>query len=56
MISLFDREAKGLRPFLGKKASFDNQATFEILDWEPTPIETSIRDMAEMICKYYGAN
>jgi dihydroflavonol-4-reductase len=56
MISLFDREAKGLLPFLGKKASFDNQATFEILDWEPTPIETSIRDMAEMICKYYGAN
>lgn len=46
MMGLIDREAKAMRPFLGRKASFDNRATFEFLDWEPTPIESSIVEMA----------
>ena len=48
-MSLFDREVKGMLPFIGKKASFDNKATFEILEWKPTPIETSFMEMAEAI-------
>jgi dihydroflavonol-4-reductase len=50
-MSLFDSEAKGMVPYLGKKASFDNQATFDLLDWKPTPIETSIKEMAEALSK-----
>jgi dihydroflavonol-4-reductase len=49
VMSLFDREVKGMLPFIGKKASFDNKATFEILEWKPTPIETSFMEMAEAI-------
>jgi hypothetical protein len=33
-------------PSLGKKAEFDNRATFDTLEWRPTPMETSIREMA----------
>jgi dihydroflavonol-4-reductase len=50
-MSLFDREAKGMIPFLGQKAFFDNRATFEVLDWKPTPIENSLREMAAAISK-----
>jgi dihydroflavonol-4-reductase len=49
LMSLFDRQAKGMVPSLGKKAAFDNLATFEMLDWQPTPMETSIREMAAAI-------
>jgi hypothetical protein len=48
-MGLFDREARGLGPFLGKKASFDHRATLELLDWTPTPIETSLKDMAQAL-------
>ena len=46
LMSLFDREARGMAPMLGKKISYDNRATFDVLDWQPTPMETSIREMA----------
>ena len=49
LMSLFDRQAKGMLPSLGKKAAFDNQSTFDILGWQPTPIETSITEMAASI-------
>jgi len=49
LMGLFDRQARGMLPFLGKKASYDNQATFAILGWQPTPIETSITEMAASI-------
>jgi len=48
-MSLFDREAKGMSPFLGKKAHLDNSATFQILKWSPTPMATSFREMADAI-------
>jgi hypothetical protein len=35
--------------FLGQRASFDNRSTYELLDWKPTPIENSIREMAAAI-------
>ena len=49
LMSLFDRQAKGMLPSLGKKAAFDNQTTFDVLDWKPTPMETSIKEMAAAI-------
>ena len=49
VMGLFDREARGLGPFLGKKAAFDNRATFELLDWKPTPIEASFKEMAQAL-------
>jgi dihydroflavonol-4-reductase len=51
LMSLFDREAKGMLPFIGKKASFDNKATFDVLKWNPTLIETSLIEMASGISK-----
>lgn len=49
IISLFDREIRGMLPMLGRQAQLDNRATFELLGWEPTPIETSFTDMARAI-------
>lgn len=51
LMSLFDRQAKGMVPSLGKRAAFDNSATFAILDWQPIPIETSIEEMAGAISR-----
>ena len=48
-MSLFDSELRGMIPLLGKRAAYDNRATFDFLDWKPTPIETSIKDMAATI-------
>ena len=49
VMGLFNREVKGMLPMVGQKASFDNSATVEVLGWDPTPIETSLRDMAQSI-------
>jgi len=49
LMSIFDRQAKGMLPSLGKKAAFDNHATFDMLDWQPTPMETSFKEMAASI-------
>ncbi|NCX32439.1 MAG: NAD-dependent epimerase/dehydratase family protein, partial [Actinobacteria bacterium] len=46
LMSLFDREAKGMLPLLNLSHSFDNHATFDVLKWIPTPIEVSLREMA----------
>jgi len=46
---LFDREARGMLPFLGQRAVLDNRATFELLGWKPTPIETSFKEMARAL-------
>jgi dihydroflavonol-4-reductase len=48
-VGLFDREVRGMLPFIGKAASLDNAATINVLQWRPTPIETSFREMAEAI-------
>ena len=48
-MSLFDREVRGMVQSLGKSAAYDNRATLDFLDWKPTPIETSIKDMAATI-------
>jgi len=51
LMSLFDREAKGMLPFIGKKAALDNSATLKVLSWKPTLMATSFREMAEAISK-----
>ena len=49
LMSLFDRQARGMVPFLGVKAAFDNRATLDVLDWKPTPLESSFREMAKAL-------
>lgn len=49
MMALFDREVRGMLPFIGKAAAFDTAATCEVLAWTPTAIETSFREMAAAI-------
>jgi dihydroflavonol-4-reductase len=50
IVAWFDREARGMVPFLGQKASFDISDTVNILEWtNPTKIEVSLKDMATSI-------
>jgi dihydroflavonol-4-reductase len=51
IIGMFDGEVKGMLPFIGKAAAYDNEATFNVLQWQPTPLETSFREMAEAISR-----
>lgn len=46
LMGLFDREARGMLPFLGKRIAFDTSATVDVLDWQPTPMEASFTEMA----------
>ncbi len=48
-MGLFDPNARGMAPFLGRKAVLDNRATFELLGWKPTPIESSLTEMAKAL-------
>jgi len=48
-MGLFDAEVQGMLPFIGKAAAYDNQATIDVLEWQPTPLKTSFREMAEAI-------
>ncbi|MEI7774670.1 MAG: aldehyde reductase [Verrucomicrobiota bacterium] len=49
VISLVDREARGMMPFIGKKATLDNSSTLKVLNWKPTPMATSFKEMAAAI-------
>jgi len=49
LMSLVDREAKGMMPFIGKKATLDNSATLKVLNWKPTPMAHSFKEMAAAI-------
>lgn len=51
LMSLVDREAKGMMPFIGKKAVLDNSLTLEVLDWRPTSIANSFKEMAATISR-----
>lgn len=48
-MGIFDKQVKGMLPFIGKKASYDNSETFEILEWNPTPMSQSFKEMASAI-------
>jgi dihydroflavonol-4-reductase len=45
-MSLFDPEAKGMVPQLGKRIAYDNHATYDVLGWQATPLETTLPEMA----------
>lgn len=51
IMSMFDREAKGMVPQLGKKVSYDARTTYDVLGWEQTPIETTLVEMAASISR-----
>lgn len=46
LMSLFDRQARGTIPLLGKRIAFNTTATTDVLDWQPTPLEASFTEMA----------
>ncbi len=49
IMSLFDREVKGIVPIVGKSINADNVETKQIFNWEPLPFEKSILDCASSI-------
>jgi dihydroflavonol-4-reductase len=51
MMSRFDREARGMVPFIGKKAALDNSLTLRVLNWKPTPMATSFVEMATSVSR-----
>ena len=51
LMSLFDREAKGMVPQLGKRIAYRNQETYDVLGWKPTSIDTSLVEMANALAK-----
>ncbi len=51
VMSLFDREAKGMLPQLGKRVAYDNRSTYDVLKWQPTPFEKTLVEMAASLSK-----
>lgn len=51
LMSLFDKDVKGLVPQLGVKIAYDNHETLELLNWKPTPLEKTFTDMAAVLSK-----
>jgi dihydroflavonol-4-reductase len=49
MLSLFDREAKGMIGFLGMEMHADNSETCALFDWTPIPLEQSLRESAAAV-------
>ncbi len=49
VMSLFDDQVKGLLPMVGERQTVANQETYEILGWEPTPMNQSLIETAESI-------
>ncbi len=49
LMSLFDREVKGMVPIVGKTVSANNAETKKIFDWEPIPFKKTILDCAKSI-------
>ena len=51
LMSLFDREAKGMVAQLGKKVAYDTRETYDVLGWQPTSLETTFVEMAASVAK-----
>ena len=49
IMSLFDKEVKGMLPMVGKSVGADNSETKKIFNWEPIPFEKTILDTASSI-------
>jgi len=51
MMSLFDSEAKGMVPELGRMISYDISDTLDSLNWKPTKVDESVLEMAASISR-----
>jgi len=51
LMGLIDPEAKGMLPFIGKKAALDNSATIKILNWQPSPMANDFKEMAAALSR-----
>ena len=50
LMGLFDREARGMAPLLGKKINLDSSLTKKTLKWEPTiSMEKMVIDLANSV-------
>ena len=48
-LALFSKDVRGMATFLGRKVRADNRTTRELLGWKPTPMKTSLVDMAQSL-------
>jgi dihydroflavonol-4-reductase len=51
LLSIFDREAKGMLAMLDMNLSADNSKTMEVFNWEPVPFEKTLIETAEAVKK-----
>jgi dihydroflavonol-4-reductase len=51
LMGLVDREAKGMLPFIGKKAVLDTSATIKMLNWQPSPMTNAFKEMAAALSR-----
>ncbi len=49
IMSFFDEQVKGLLPMVGQRQTVNNRETYEILGWNPTPMDQSLVEAAESI-------
>ena len=49
LMSLFDKEVKGMVPIVGNSISADNTETKKIFEWEPIPFKKTVLDCAKSI-------
>ena len=48
-VAIFNKEAKGMIPFIDKTISTDNSQTKDVLDWEPIEVRKTIIDAAHSV-------
>lgn len=51
ILSVFNREAKGMLTMLGMNLSADNSKTMDVFDWKPIPFEKTVLDTAKAVKK-----
>ena len=56
IMGYIDREAKSMRPFIGKTYSADVSSTMAIFDWKPIALEKTVLDTATSIESYLNKN
>ena len=49
LMAPFSKDVKGMVSFLGRRVRSNNTSTRAVLGWEPTPMETSIVEMASSL-------
>lgn len=49
IMSIFDEQVKGLLPMVGERQTVNNAETYDILGWQPTPMNQSLVETAQSI-------